>query len=74
MKIWNLHTGVENLDAKDYYVNTAAKNTKPIKEYIKNQLKQDRESDQLSNRILLKVAIKKWMDFRQVGNLFEVYQ
>ena len=31
-----------------YYVDTAGKNTKAIKEYIANQLKQDRESDQLS--------------------------
>ena len=33
---------------KSYYVYTVGKNTKAIKEYIKNQLKQDRESDQLS--------------------------
>ena len=33
---------------KGYYVDRAGKNTKEIKEYIKNQLKQDRESDQLS--------------------------
>ncbi len=33
---------------KGYYVDTAGKNTKAIKEYIANQLKQDRESDQLS--------------------------
>ena len=33
---------------KGYYVNTAGKNTKMIKEYIKNQLKQDKEGDQLS--------------------------
>ena len=33
---------------KGYYVDTAGKNTKAIKEYIKNQLKQDRKSDQLS--------------------------
>ena len=33
---------------KGYYVDTAGKNTKAIKEYIKNQLKQDRENDQLS--------------------------
>ena len=31
-----------------YYVDTMGKNTKKIKEYIKNQLKQDQESDQLS--------------------------
>ena len=33
---------------KGYYVYTAGKNIKMIKEYIKNQLKQDKESDQLS--------------------------
>ena len=33
---------------KGYYVDTAGKNTKMIKEYIKNQLKQDKESEQLS--------------------------
>ena len=33
---------------KGYYVDTVGKNTKEIKEYIANQLKSDRESDQLS--------------------------
>ena len=33
---------------KGYYVETAGKNARAIKEYIKNQLKQDRECDQLS--------------------------
>lgn len=33
---------------KGYYVDTAGKNTKSIKEYISNQLKHDRETDQLS--------------------------
>ena len=33
---------------KGYYVDTAGKNTKAIKEYITNQLKHDKESDQLS--------------------------
>ena len=33
---------------KGYYVDTTSKNTKMIKEYIKNQLKHDREMDQLS--------------------------
>ena len=33
---------------KGYYVDTAGKNTKAIKEYISNQLKHDKESDQLS--------------------------
>ena len=33
---------------KGYYVDTVGKNTKAIKEYIENQLKMDRESDQIS--------------------------
>ena len=33
---------------KGYYVDTAGKNTKAIKEYISKQLKHDKESDQLS--------------------------
>ena len=33
---------------KGYYVDTAGKNTKAIKEYIANQLKHDKESDQLA--------------------------
>ena len=33
---------------KGYDVDTVGKNTKAIKEYIENQLKVDRESDQLS--------------------------
>ena len=33
---------------KGYYVDTVGKNTKAIKEYIANQLKNDQESDQLS--------------------------
>ena len=33
---------------KGYYVDTAGKNTKAIKEYIANQLKQDKESDQIA--------------------------
>ena len=33
---------------KGYYGDTVGKNTKAIKEYIENQLKQDKESDQLS--------------------------
>ena len=38
---------------KGYYVDTVGKNTKAIKEYISDQLKRDRESDQLANRIIL---------------------
>ena len=33
---------------RGYYVDTTGKNTKAIKEYIENQLKSDKESDQLS--------------------------
>ena len=33
---------------KGYYVDTVGKNTKAIKEYIADQLKRDRESDQLA--------------------------
>lgn len=31
-----------------YYVDTVGKNTKAIKEYVANQLKRDKESNQLS--------------------------
>ena len=33
---------------KGYYVDTVGKNTQAIVEYVKNQLKVDKESDQLS--------------------------
>lgn len=33
---------------KGYYVDTVGKNTKAIKEYIENQLKADKEADQLA--------------------------
>ena len=33
---------------KEFYVDTVGKNTKAIKEYIADQLKKDREADQLS--------------------------
>ena len=33
---------------RGYYVDTVGKNTKAIKEYISEQIKRDRESDQLS--------------------------
>ena len=33
---------------RGYYVDTTGKNTKAIKQYIENQLKIDKESDQLS--------------------------
>ena len=43
-----MHIGTGNFGVKGYYVDTVGKNTKAIKEYIENQLKVDRESDQLS--------------------------
>ena len=33
---------------KGYYVDTVVKNTKAIKEYIADQLKQDKENDQIA--------------------------
>lgn len=33
---------------KGYYVDTVGKNTKAIQEYVANQLKGDKEADQLS--------------------------
>ena len=33
---------------KGYYVDTVGKNTKTIKEYIANQIKHDKETDQLA--------------------------
>ena len=33
---------------RGYYVDTVGKNTQAIKEYIENQLKSDKEADQLS--------------------------
>ena len=33
---------------RGYYVDTVGKNTQAIKEYIENQLKADKEADQLS--------------------------
>ena len=49
-RFWDIKLAYRNREfwCKGYYVDTAGKNTKAIKEYIKNQLKQDRESDQLS--------------------------
>ena len=38
----------EQNNAKNSLAHTKGKNTKAIKEYIENQLKVDRESDQLS--------------------------
>ena len=40
--------GSRHFWCRGYYVDTVGKNTKAIKEYIENQLKVDRESDQLS--------------------------
>jgi len=43
-----LHTETASFGARGYYVDTVGKNTKAIKEYIAQQLKSDKESDQLS--------------------------
>ena len=40
--------GSRHFWCRGYYVDTTGKNTKAIKEYIENQLKSDKESDQLS--------------------------
>ena len=37
-----------NFWCRGYYVDTAGKNMKRIQEYIKNQLKEDKEAEQLS--------------------------
>jgi putative transposase len=49
-KLLNLKLKYRNREfwCRGCYVDTAGKNTKAIKEYIKNQLKQDKECDQLS--------------------------
>ena len=59
---------------KGYYVDTVGKNTAAIKEYIANQLKQDKESDQLSlfdMRDPLRVASNKCMAGRPI--LWRIY-
>lgn len=43
-----MHTGIANFGARDNYVDTVGKNTAAIKAYIAEQLKEDKESDQLS--------------------------
>ena len=40
--------GVEGIMCRGYYVDTVGKNTKAIQEYVANQLKEDKEADQLS--------------------------
>ena len=49
-KYGNLKFAYRNREfwCKGYYVDTVGKNTKAIKEYIANQLKQDQEMEQLS--------------------------
>ena len=43
---WNI--GIENAGSKGDYVDTAGKNAAKIKEYIKNQLKEDELGEQLT--------------------------
>ena len=49
-KFGNLKFAYRNREfwCRGYYVDTTGKNTKAIKQYIENQLKIDKESDQLS--------------------------
>ena len=49
-KFWKMKFAYRNREfwCKGYYVDTTRKNTIAIKRYIKNQLKVDKESDQLS--------------------------
>ena len=49
-KVGNMKFAYRNREfwCKGYYVDTVGKNTKSIKEYIADQLKQDKESDQLA--------------------------
>ena len=49
-KVGNMKFAYRNREfwCKGYYVDTVGKNTKAIKEYIADQLKQDKESDQLA--------------------------
>lgn len=50
LEVGNMKFVYRNLEfwCKGYYVDTARKNTKAIKEYIADQLKRDTESNQLS--------------------------
>ena len=43
-----MHIETENSGAEGTTVDTVGKNGKAIKEYIANQLKEDKESDQIS--------------------------
>ena len=49
-KFGNMKFAYRNIEfwCKGYYVDTVGKDTKAIREYIANQLKEDRENDQLS--------------------------
>ena len=48
--------GNREFRCKGYYVDTIEKNTKAIMEYIADQLKRDKEADQLSHGTRLRVA------------------
>ena len=49
-KHWNMKFAYRNREfrCKEHYVDTVGKNTKAITEYIADQLKRDKEADQLS--------------------------
>ena len=43
-----MHTETQEFWCRGYYVDTVGKNTKAITQYIKNQLENDRMTDQLA--------------------------
>ena len=48
MRISNINMEIDIFGARGYYVDTVGKNAKKIEEYIRNQLKEDLEYDQMS--------------------------
>ena len=48
MRISNINMEIDIFGARGYYVDTVGKNAKKIEEYIRNQLKEDFEYDQMS--------------------------
>ena len=50
MRIWNINYSQRQFSYRGYFVDTVGKNTKAIKEYIANQLKEDKLRDDLSSK------------------------
>ena len=48
MQIWNLNIGIESFGVEGNYIDTVGKNRRAIAEYIANQLKEDREMEQMT--------------------------